>query len=189
MSCITRPFFRITITVSTIWSTIFILGNPQHVVPIIQLHNFVFPKHGCHSQRFLKFPIPKQFPLSVFVFFDFLVGTRVAMRFPAKITSSCIYVAIPVDWVVLHWYGCGADRQSLPQCTVTLLPNFLGWVDLVTHGALLTCTSSANSIYSTLYGPRPHCWYYHFFNLQSSKLTNLLYMEFCDGCVELCILE
>lgn len=25
--------------------------------------------------------------------------------------------------------------------------------------------------------------------VQSNKLTNLLYMEFCDGCVELCILE
>ena len=28
------------------------------------------------------------------------------MRFPAKITSSCISVAIPVDWVILHWYAC-----------------------------------------------------------------------------------
>ena len=26
------------------------------------------------------------------------------MRFLAKITSSCIWVAIPVDWVILHWY-------------------------------------------------------------------------------------
>ena len=41
--------------------------------------------------------IQKQFPLSVFVFIDSLVVTRVAMRFPAKITSSCICVAIPVD--------------------------------------------------------------------------------------------
>ena len=91
------------------------------------------------------------------------------MRFPAKITSSCIWVAIPVDWVILHWYACGADGRSggrsvyghvitkfsrmgrLPhilsygapptrgasrvvgrsvgRCTVTWLPNFLGWVD------------------------------------------------------------
>ena len=39
--------------------------------------------------------------------------TRVAMRFPAKITSSYISVAIPVDWVILHWYACGADGRSL----------------------------------------------------------------------------
>jgi len=35
------------------------------------------------------------------------------MRFPAKITSSCIWVVIPVDWVILHWYACGADKRSL----------------------------------------------------------------------------
>ena len=34
------------------------------------------------------------------------------MRFPVKITSSCIWVAIPVDWVILHWYACGADGRS-----------------------------------------------------------------------------
>ena len=52
-----------------------------------------------------------------------------AMQFPAKITSSCIWVAIPVDWVILHWYACGADGRSGGRCTVTWLPNFLGWVD------------------------------------------------------------
>ena len=45
--------------------------------------------------------IQKQFPLFGFVFIDSLVvsalQTRVAMRFPAKITSSCIWVTIPVD--------------------------------------------------------------------------------------------
>ena len=53
--------------------------------------------------------------------------------FPGKITSSCISVAIPVDWVILHWYACGADRWSLGRavgrCTVTWLPTFLGRVD------------------------------------------------------------
>ena len=33
------------------------------------------------------------------------------MQFPAKITSICIWVAIPVDWVILHWYACGADGR------------------------------------------------------------------------------
>ena len=61
-------------------------------------------------------PIQKQFPLSVFVFIDsfvLLYKMPVAMRFPAKITLSCIWVTIPVDWVILHWYACGADGQSL----------------------------------------------------------------------------
>ena len=35
------------------------------------------------------------------------------MRFPAKIISNCIWVAIPVDWVILHWYDCGADGRSV----------------------------------------------------------------------------
>ena len=39
--------------------------------------------------------------------------TPVAMRFPAKITSSCIWVATPVDWVILHWYACGMHERSL----------------------------------------------------------------------------
>ena len=55
------------------------------------------------------------------------------MRFPSKITSSCIWVAIPVDWVILHWYACDADGRTVGlavgRCTVTWLPNFLGWVD------------------------------------------------------------
>ena len=43
-------------------------------------------------------------------------------------TLSCIWVAI-LDWVILPWYACGAEGQSLARCTVTWLPNFLGWVD------------------------------------------------------------
>ena len=35
-----------------------------------------------------------------------------------------------------HWFPCGADgRAGSGRCTVTCLPNFLGWVDLVAHGA------------------------------------------------------
>ena len=34
-----------------------------------------------------------------------------------------------------HWLACGADgRAAGERCTVTWLPNFLGWVDLLTHG-------------------------------------------------------
>ena len=91
--------------------------------------------------------IQKQFPLSVFVSIDYLVVTRVAMRFPAKIISSCIWVAIPVDWVIFHWYACGADGRSLARCT--WLPNFLGWVDLLTHGAPLA--SARDLLYDAPY--------------------------------------
>ena len=35
------------------------------------------------------------------------------MRFQAKITWSCISVDIAVDWVILVWYACAADRQGV----------------------------------------------------------------------------
>ena len=42
---------------------------------------------------------------------------------------SCISVAIPFDWVILHWYACGADGRSLGVRSRDRLPNFLRWVD------------------------------------------------------------
>ena len=57
-------------------------------------------------------------------FFDFLQSTS-----PIKITLSCIWVAIPVDWVILHWYACAADGHRVDGRTITWLLNFFGWVD------------------------------------------------------------
>ena len=52
------------------------------------------------------------------------------MRFPAKITSRCIWVAISksIDWVILHWYALGADGRA-NGCTVSWLSKFHRWVD------------------------------------------------------------
>ena len=50
------------------------------------------------------------------------------MRFPAKITENCNWVAIPVGWVILHWNACGTDGRSV-GCTVTWLPKLLDRVD------------------------------------------------------------
>ena len=34
-----------------------------------------------------------------------------------------------------HWYACRADgRRSVGRCTITWLPNFQGWVDLLSYG-------------------------------------------------------
>ena len=35
------------------------------------------------------------------------------MRFPFKKTSSCVWVAIPIDWVILRWFACGADGRTV----------------------------------------------------------------------------
>ena len=48
-------------------------------------------------------------------------------------TLSCIWVAVPVDWVILHWYGCGADGRSVYGHVITKcswlgrLPHFLSY--------------------------------------------------------------
>ena len=74
--------------------------------------------------------IQKQFPLFGFVFIDSLVAsalqTRVAMRFPAKITSSFMWVIIRlIELFHIGMPWCGRTVGS----TVTGLPNFVGWVD------------------------------------------------------------
>ena len=45
------------------------------------------------------------------VVFSFLKSGRPCNCYPNK-TLSCISVAIPFDWIILHWYACGADRLS-----------------------------------------------------------------------------
>ena len=63
------------------------------------------------------------------------------MRFPAKITSSCIWVAIPVDWVILHWYACGADGRSGGRSVyghvITKFSRMGRLLHFLTHGAPL----------------------------------------------------
>ena len=75
------------------------------------------------------------------------------MRFPSKITSSYIWVAIPIDWVILHWFACGADGQSGGRAcgrTVTWLPKFLGWVDYF----ILKVKNDHRSKFSNLIGKK-----------------------------------
>ena len=79
---------------------------------------------------------PKDSLLTLLLFL--LYKTPVAMWFPAKITSSCIWVTIPVDWVILHWYTCGADERSLGRAVYGhVITKFSGMGSLLyflTHG-------------------------------------------------------
>ena len=49
--------------------------------------------------------------------------------------------------LTLHWYACGADgrllARSLTRCTVTRLPNFLGWLDYHIILAMGLCPRAA----------------------------------------------
>ena len=73
------------------------------------------------------------------------------MRFPAKITSSCIWVAIPVDWVILHWYACGADGRSLGRAVGVRSRDYqiLSDVSFLTHGAPLVRFARESSAMTT----------------------------------------
>ena len=50
-------------------------------------------------------------------------------------------ISLPVlpNWLesvrIKRWLPCGANRRAGGRCTVTWLPNFLRWVDLLTQGA------------------------------------------------------
>ena len=65
-----------------------------------------FRQHGLRNN--FHFPFSSLLTLQLPMFFK----TWVAIRFCSKITSCCIWVAIPVGWVILHWYACGADGRS-----------------------------------------------------------------------------
>ena len=82
-----------------------------------------FRQHGLRNN--FHFPFSSLLTLQLPMFFK----TWVAIRFRSKITPCCIWVAIPVGWVILHLYACGADGRSLGLFTGSWLPNFLRWVD------------------------------------------------------------
>ena len=93
---------------------------------------------------------PFRFRLYWLFWFSLLYKMLVAMRIPAKITSSCIWVAIPVDWVVLHWYDCGADGRSLGRAVVYgHVINKFFWMGrllhFLTHGAPLALFARQSS--------------------------------------------
>ena len=73
----------------------------------------------------------------------FFLKVLAAMRFFPNKTLSCIWVSIPVDRIILHWYAWGADGRSGGRCTVTWLPNFLEWV--VYHISYPWCSAARAS--------------------------------------------
>ena len=83
-----------------------------------------------YAEYFRQHGYRKQFPLSIFVFIDSGSALQDAGSYAisAKITSSCIWVAIPVELFYIGMPLVWTDGRSGGLCTVTWLPNFLGWV-------------------------------------------------------------
>ena len=109
------------------------IGGRQHsICPTLQNFHVILPAKKMSPLFFIprSRSLPPFFSLSFLSFscsilqicghdnlskLNTLDKTAVAMRFPTKITSSCIWVATPVDWVILHWYVCGADGRLVGQ--------------------------------------------------------------------------
>ena len=76
----------------------------------------------CKLNTFKITQTQKQLPLSVFVFIDSLAFSALldagGYAISRQINSSCIWVAIPVDWVILHWEACGADGRVVARTGV-----------------------------------------------------------------------
>ena len=54
--------------------------------------------------------------------------------------ASCIWVAIPVDWVILHWFACGADGWAGTRAYGHVITKFYRMgrlLHFLTHGATL----------------------------------------------------
>ena len=104
------------------WPLAFLILSPPlqnfHVVVPTESISFVFLSLAldlCRSFsrwvllacRLLSTQTQKQFPLSFSSSLSLQLAmfykTWVAMRFPTKIISCCIWVAIPAGWVILHW--------------------------------------------------------------------------------------
>ena len=104
-------------------------------IPNLWTWKFIFRQYGYRNN--FRFPFSSLLTLLL----SLLYKTPVAMWFPAKITSSCIWVTIPVDWVILHWYTCGADGQSLGRAVyghvITKFSRMGSLLYFLTHGAPL----------------------------------------------------
>ena len=89
------------------------------------------------------------------------------MRFPAKTTSSCIWVAIGCHTCRLSYFTlvclwCGRVVERAGGRTVTWLPNFLGWVDYFIFLPMVLCCESSAIINFHFIGEFkkfvPYCW-------------------------------
>ena len=75
-------------------------------------------------------------------------------------TLSCIWVAIPVDWVILHWYACGGDGRSLALSVyghvITKLSRMCRLPHLLSYGAQRRALSSAKNHH--FFAQLSHCF-------------------------------
>ena len=108
------PFWPLALLIFSppLWICIFFfLRNSSPLFSITRSSSFsVIQPYLCKHQKIT----PKK-TRTVFVF-SFLKSWRPCDFLP---TLSCIWVAKPVEWVILHWYACGADGRSVYGHVIT----------------------------------------------------------------------
>ena len=109
---------------------------------------------GVHMDEYLTWPDLKLFPLSVFVFIDSLIvsfsfsfsalqdpsGYSISYQNNLELHLGCRTCWLSYFTLVCLWCG----RTASGRCTVTWLPNFLGWIDLLTHRARARARESSS---------------------------------------------
>ena len=105
-----------------------------------------------------------------------------AVRFPSKKILSCIWVAIPVDWVILHWYACGVEGwvggwTDVQSHDYKSLWKFLRCIDnQIFLPMVLCCTHKSSAIIIVLWlWIRNFCWIkWHIWKPTSTLTTRLV---------------
>ena len=78
--------------------------------------------------------------MTLFFFFSFLKSGW-PCDFLANKTLSCIWVAIPVDWVILHWYACDVDGRSVYGHVITKFSRMGSLPHFLSYGAPPRCSA------------------------------------------------
>ena len=83
--------------------------------PPLWISMFFFPRNSSRSSSFfvirVSVNVKNNAEKDTTLLFSFYKSGRPCDFLPNK-TLSCIWVALPVDLVILHWYACGADGRS-----------------------------------------------------------------------------
>ena len=110
---------------------------------------------------------------------DTLVLTVVNWSQHGCVKSGCTYPPIETARLNIGVPVVQTDGRSGGRCTVTWLPNFLGWVDLLSYGAPLTRARGAPLLLPNMQllpcvtsADKRHKWNYCLFLLRVQQLEN-----------------
>ena len=145
--CLAKP--SLSLLLMALYSLQFLAFTGGDSITIQQQKTFPFfiEQRNILFQKDISFVVVQDDVQFVVVFLSKRPGGHV-ISFKNK-TLSCIWVAIPADWVIFLWYACGADGRSVYGHMITKFsrmdrsPHFLSYGAPPTSGAKRRAWSSA----------------------------------------------